>query len=798
MALETTLTSKIWNPFDGSTYADTDKIEFDYSTLGFTPSAGDSYKSTSGDVFKVYVGGVRIYRTDDSNYASGTGFLEDGDTATALNGVSATWSDTSNTVWEIDTANQLIKVDTGNILATNLYKNGGIYPSGTGNSNLTFTNSTIIEVRRSLQNENSPSVDFSNASILTEQDLDNSSLNVFHMAQQAVETANLALPYNTGTGLYEAYQPGTTTKKRITQVADGTATNDAVNKGQLSATETTTLAYKEDTEDYKLEAGDWAQKADGQVKVYTDNVRTGGDLGHSAKAHASVVGTHAPSTGSAKEWAQTVDVAIDTTFSAKEYAQGDGNSDALSTGGSAKGWAQDTAKVNGATTNDRSAKAWSQGASMTGATLGGSAKDWAQLAEDSQVNGSEYSAKHYSAKSADSATAASASEVAAKNSAAAIANSFDSFDDTYLGTMTDAVAFSADSTTEFLTSNAHGLVDTQQIQVVGSDLPSGLSASTNYFVRDKTTNTFKLAATSGGTAINLADNGSGSTWIYGDFTTPTSSTWAKNSSTITVASNVGIRVGQVVSGAGIPTSPKPNVLSIAGTSIVISENMTAASVDAGSGGAAVTFANKGVYGAFNTLKDGPSTDNDGDALEDGMLYFNSTDNNMMVYKTTGAAWIKTSSSGGVSLVMHKAVASGTPTSFAASDFTPTLSYEVNNIVVWLNGVKLDATDYTATNGTTVVLGSAAANSDELVVLAFKTFEVADAVSAASGGTFGGAVTFSAVPVFSAGVGAISGTTVTASGLITANGGIETDTNSKIKQKGSFMQSSTHQAMVLGG
>jgi hypothetical protein len=39
------------------------------------------------------------------------------------------------------------------------------------------------------------------------------------------------------------------------------------------------------------------------------------------------------------------------------------------------------------------------------------------------------------------------------------------------------------------------------------------------------------------------------------------------------------------------------------------------------------------------------------------------------------------------------------------------------------------------------------------------------------------------------------TTVT--GLITANGGLETDTNSKIKQKGAFMQSSTHQALTLG-
>jgi hypothetical protein len=116
---------------------------------------------------------------------------------------------------------------------------------------------------------------------------------------------------------------------------------------------------------------------------------------------------------------------------------------------------------------------------------------------------------------------------------------------------------------------------------------------------------------------------------------------------------------------------------------------------------------------------------------------------MMVYKTTGASWIKTSASGGVSLVMHKVVASGSETSFGASDFTPTLAYEVNNIVVWLNGVKLDATDYTATTGTTITGLSALAASDELVILAFKTFEVADAVSAASGGTFGGAVTFGA-------------------------------------------------------
>ena len=45
---------------------------------------------------------------------------------------------------------------------------------------------------------------------------------------------------------------------------------------------------------------------------------------------------------------------------------------------------------------------------------------------------------------------------------------------------------------------------------------------------------------------------------------------------------------------------------------------------------------------------------------------------------------------------------------------------------------------------------------------------------------------------------LTSTTGTFSGAITANGGIETDTNSKVVQKGAFMQSSTHQSLVLGG
>ena len=45
--------------------------------------------------------------------------------------------------------------------------------------------------------------------------------------------------------------------------------------------------------------------------------------------------------------------------------------------------------------------------------------------------------------------------------------------------------------------------------------------------------------------------------------------------------------------------------------------------------------------------------------------------------------------------------------------------------IYLNGVKLDTSDFTATNGTSIVLGSAAQLNDILVVVAFGTFTLAN-------------------------------------------------------------------------
>lgn len=133
----------------------------------------------------------------------------------------------------------------------------------------------------------------------------------------------------------------------------------------------------------------------------------------------------------------------------------------------------------------------------------------------------------------------------------------------------------------------------------------------------------------------------------------------------------------------------------------------------------------------------PTVDNDGDPLTAGRLYFDSTANEMRVYD--GANWIAATSAGGVSLLQYKYTATASQTTFSgADDNAATLSYVQQNLIVTLNGIVLeDGTDYTASNGTSIVLSTAAAAGDEMNILAFKSFTTADMVPASTGGTFSG-------------------------------------------------------------
>jgi hypothetical protein len=126
---------------------------------------------------------------------------------------------------------------------------------------------------------------------------------------------------------------------------------------------------------------------------------------------------------------------------------------------------------------------------------------------------------------------------------------------------------------------------------------------------------------------------------------------------------------------------------------------------------------------------------------------------MKVYD--GASWITATSAGATSLLRFRYVATSGQTTFSGADAaSATLTYTVNNITVCRNGVTLDTSEYTASNGTSVVLTVAAGTGDIVDITAFKSFTVADALSAVSGGTVNGAVTVTGVTTVQAGTAAL--------------------------------------------
>jgi len=77
----------------------------------------------------------------------------------------------------------------------------------------------------------------------------------------------------------------------------------------------------------------------------------------------------------------------------------------------------------------------------------------------------------------------------------------------------DTADFTA-AVTDVITDAAHGLSDGDAITVTSTTtLPAGLSLLTVYYVRDATTNTFKVATSNGGAVVDITGTGTGThTW----------------------------------------------------------------------------------------------------------------------------------------------------------------------------------------------------------------------------------------------------------------------------------------------
>ena len=112
------------------------------------------------------------------------------------------------------------------------------------------------------------------------------------------------------------------------------------------------------------------------------------------------------------------------------------------------------------------------------------------------------------------------------------------------------------------------------------------------------------------------------------------------------------------------------------------------------------------------------------SLDQGDLYFDTTQNELKVYKSSG--WSAAGSSVNGTSARFKFNVTGTPTTLSGNDANGVaLSYDAGFIDVYLNGVKqVNGTDVTVSSGNSIVFESALANGDVVEAVAFGTFNVA--------------------------------------------------------------------------
>jgi hypothetical protein len=83
----------------------------------------------------------------------------------------------------------------------------------------------------------------------------------------------------------------------------------------------------------------------------------------------------------------------------------------------------------------------------------------------------------------------------------------------------DAIACTADFTTDFFTAASHGMSDNDRVRIGGTAVPTGVNGDLIYHVVNSTASTFQISLTQGGSAVDFSSNGTSVTFKKWDLAT---------------------------------------------------------------------------------------------------------------------------------------------------------------------------------------------------------------------------------------------------------------------------------------
>ena len=279
------------------------------------------------------------------------------------------------------------------------------------------------------------------------------------------------------------------------------------------------------------------------------------------------------------------------------------------------------------------------------------------------------------------------SETAATNSAASAASS-----------ATSASQSSASAAAALASQNAAATSETNSAASAAAAASSASGASGS-----------ESAAAASAAAALVSENASAASASSSAASAATSTSEAASS-----AASAASSASSATASAGSATAASGSATAAAGSATAAAGSATSAATSATDAAASLDEFTDIYLGAKSTA---PTVDNDGNPLQAGALYFNTVSNTMFVY--SGSSWAAAGSAVNGTAERQEYVATSGQTNFAAT-------YDVGFVDVYLNGSKLiPTTDFTATDGATIILATGAVTGDNVSIIAYGAFNVAD-------------------------------------------------------------------------